>query len=81
MSPAEWMAVISVIGGTLIAFGKILMDLRDDQRVIRRALLGDGYGHPGLVKEIEDMRASQARTEERVDEIEQRLEAIEGRAA
>jgi hypothetical protein len=90
MTPGEKIAGLSLIGGAL---AWVLMQLRgfiesrekkldavvENVGDIRRALLGDDFGHQGLVAEFASVKASQARTERRVDEIEHRLEAMEQR--
>lgn len=88
MSVHEWMALIGLLGTPLGVGVKLLYQLVQDTKAMKQALLGDEYGHPGLVadvaavkQEVDDVKRSQARTEFRVDEIESRLEAIEGRDA
>jgi cytochrome bd-type quinol oxidase subunit 1 len=88
MTTGEWFAGASLLGGACAwvllevrkfvaaredKLGSLIASVTD----IRRALLGDGYGHAGLVAEFAAMKASQARTEQRVDEIEHRLEQME----
>jgi hypothetical protein len=91
MTTGEWFAGASLLGG---ACAWVLLELRKfvgkrEEKLdtviesvgdIRRALLGDSYGHAGLVAEFAAMKASQARTELRVDEIEHRLEQMENAA-
>jgi hypothetical protein len=73
----EWFALAALLATPLVFIAKLLINLSDGQIEIKRALVGDAYGHPGLVKEFAAMKESQARMEVRVDEIEHRLEAME----
>lgn len=78
MTAQAWIALVALIATPLVFMARLLMGLADGQAEIKRALLGDPYGHDGLVKDVASMKQSQTRMESRVDEIEHRLETIEG---
>jgi hypothetical protein len=91
MNTTEWLTFMGLLGSAL---AWVALQLRGyirskDEKLesmvthveeIRRALLGDTFGHDGLVKEVVALKQSNARLEQWARDIEHRLEVLEAKA-